>query len=65
LADARYRSTYIPPVAGAPEASEKLNDLGSRLKSLLEQLSDDLLVAETALKEERKKMVRMLFWNIS
>nr|XP_018666715.1 nesprin-1 isoform X2 [Ciona intestinalis] len=53
--DARYRATSSPPVDGAAEACDKLNDLGASLRSLLDRVADDIQVAETALQRERHR----------
>nr|CAB3266756.1 nesprin-1 [Phallusia mammillata] len=56
FADGRYRTPQSPPVEGAAETSDRLDDIADRLKSLLDRVGEDIRVAETALKEERGRM---------
>ncbi|CAK8680522.1 unnamed protein product [Clavelina lepadiformis] len=54
--DGRFRVTSSPPVEGAADISEKLNELSNRLRVLLDRVTDELRLAEVALKKERNRI---------
>uniref|UniRef100_H2YLP7 KASH domain-containing protein n=1 Tax=Ciona savignyi TaxID=51511 RepID=H2YLP7_CIOSA len=56
LVDARYRGASSPPVDAAADTCDKLNDLGGRLRALLDRVTDDIHVAESALQRERHRV---------